>query len=107
MAVNSEWLSLMPSTATYQNITSNNVYGGRIAGTVVSFKCHIKTNRIENTGKDGVLISLSGTVYMDDVYDVQKTALLTLPDGSQPKITNVQTFYDEIGPHHTTIDFEG
>jgi len=102
-----EWASLMPSTATFQNVASRDVYGNRTAGSTVTFKCHIKTNRLEQSAPDGVVVSLSGTIYMDGVYAVQKNAILTLPDGSQPKIKGVQTFYDEVGPHHTTIDFEG
>ena len=97
----------MPTTATYQNVSSTDIYGKRTGGTVVTFKCHIKTNRIENHTAEDRVVSISGTVYMDDVYDVQKSAILTLADGSKPKITNVLTSYDEVGPHHTTIDFEG
>jgi hypothetical protein len=44
---------------------------------------------------------------MDAVYDVQEEAILTLPDGSTPKILSVKTFYDENGAHHTSVDFEG
>ena len=97
----------MPSTATFQNVTSRNVYGTRTAGSTVTFKCHIKTTRVEQSNPDGSVVSLAGTLYMDGVYSVQKNAILTLPDGSQPKIKDVQTFYDQTGPHHTTINFEG
>ena len=101
------WASLMGSTATYANVLSRDVYGNRTASTPVTFKCHIKTLRLENASSDTAVVSLAGTIYMDGVYDVQKNAILTLPDGYQPKIKNVATFYDENGPHHTTIEFEG
>lgn len=97
----------MVSTATFQNVASRDVYGKRTGGAVVSFKCHVKYNRRENYDAEGHLVVLGGTVIMDDVYNVGKAAILTLPDGSTPKIITVQTFFDEVGPHHTTIDFEG
>jgi hypothetical protein len=99
--------SLMATTATYQNVASRDVYGSRNGGTVVTFKCHIKLNRREAYTPEGNTISYGGTIYMDNVYDVQKNAILNMPDGTHPKILNVQTFYDEVGAHHTTIDFEG
>ena len=105
--INSAWTALMVSTGTYQNITSRDVYGKRTGGTAVSFKCHVKYNRREAYSPDGHLVILGGTVIMDDVYNIGKAAILTLPDGSTPKIINVQTFFDEVGPHHTTVDFEG
>jgi hypothetical protein len=101
------WLDLMGSTATYANVSSRDVYGKRTSSTPVTFNCHIKTMRIETANPDSSVVSLAGTLYMDGVYDVQKNAILTLPDGYQPKIKDVFTFYDEAGPHHTTIDFEG
>lgn len=102
-----EWLALMASTATYQNVSSRDVYGKKTGGTVVSFKCHIKLNRRETYDSEGNNVVYGGTVIMDGVYDIQKNAILNMPDGTTPKILNVQTFYDEVGPHHTTVDFEG
>jgi hypothetical protein len=98
---------LMITTATYQNVTSRDVYGTRTGGSAVTFKCHIKYNRRETYMPDGTMVVFGGTVIMDDVYNVTKGAILNLPDGTKPKILSVQTFYDEVGPHHTTIDFEG
>jgi hypothetical protein len=97
----------MVSTASYQNVTSRDQYGKRTGGTSVSFKCHVKYNRREAYTPEGNMVTLGGTVIMDDVYDVGKSAILTLPNGDTPKIITVQTFFDEVGPHHTTIDFEG
>lgn len=101
------FIELMSSTATFQNVSSLDIYGKRTGGPVVTFRCHIKTNRIESHTPEDKVVSIAGTVYMDDVYDITKNAILTLPDGSKPKITNVLTSFNEFGPHHTTIDFEG
>jgi len=101
------WKELMVTSASYEDVTSRNVYGARTGGTAVSFMCHIKFDRREAYTSDGQLVTFGGTVYMDGIYNVSKGAILNLPDGTHPKILNVQTFYDEVGPHHTTIDFEG
>lgn len=102
-----QWKTLMVSTASYANVSTRDVYGNRTAGTPVSFKCHIKTARVEQGTAEGSIVNFAGTLYMDGVYDVQKNAVLLLPDGTSPKIKDIQTFYDEKGSHHTTISFEG
>lgn len=101
------WAGMFPTTATYQNVTSRDIYGAKSVGSAVTFKCHLKTQRVEDFQGDGDVVSLAGTAIMDGVYDVQKGALLTLPSGDTPKITKVDTFYDEVGAHHTTIEFAG
>jgi hypothetical protein len=101
------WKGLMITDASYQNVSSRDVYGTRTGGSTVTFKCHIKYNRRETYMPDGTMVVYGGTVYMDGVYSVNKGAILNLPDGTHPKILSVQTFYDEVGAHHTTIDFEG
>lgn len=101
------WKALMVTAASYQNVASRDVYGTRTGGTTVSFYCHIKYNRREAYTPEGNLVTYGGTIYMDGVYDIQKNAILNLPDGTHPKIISIQTFFDETGAHHTTVDFEG
>lgn len=106
MSIN-QWLDLMPTTATFANPSGFDVYGKPTAGTAVSFKCHISRNQKQVFTADGVAVLQGGTVQMDGVYDVEEEAILTLPDGSTPKILAVKTFFDENGAHHTSLDFEG
>lgn len=101
------FLSLLNTECTYSNITARDVYGNRTAGTTVTFKCYLHLDRIESYDAEGSSVNRTGKAVMNGVYDVQKGAILTLPDGSTPKITKVTTFYDENGTHHTTIEFEG
>ena len=107
MTINAQWLQLMPSVATYANVASRDVYGTRTAGSTVSFHCHISLKRLENQVEEGNTVAIAGTIIMDDVYDIQKGAILTLPDGSTPRVKAVSTFFDEVGPHHTTVECEG
>ena len=102
-----QWLDMMPTTATYANPSGLDVYGKPTAGTVVTFKCHISRNQRQVFSPDGVVVLEGGTIQMDDVYDINEQAILTLPDGSTPKILSVRTYYDENGAHHTSVDFEG
>jgi len=107
VTIDAQWLQLMPSVATYANVASRDVYGTRTTGTPVSFHCHVSLKRLENQIEEGNTVAVSGSVIMDDVYDIQKGAILTLPDGSTPRVTAVSTFFDENGPHHTTVEFGG
>lgn len=106
MSIN-QWRDLMPTTATFANPTGYNVYGKPTAGTVVTFKCHISRNQRQVFSPEGVAVLQGGSIQMDDIYDVEEEAILTLPDGSTPKIIAVKTFFDENGAHHTSLDFEG
>lgn len=106
MSIN-QFVDLMPTTATFANPSGYDVYGAPTAGTVVSFKCHISRNQKQVFTPTGVAVLQGGTIQMDDVYDIDEEAILTLPDGSQPKILSVKTFFDENGEHHTSLDFEG
>ena len=106
MSIN-DWLDLMPTTATFANPSGFDVYGKPTAGTAVSFKCHISRNQKQVFTPDGVAVLQGGTIQMDGIYNVEEEAVLTLPDGSTPKILAVKTFFDEYGAHHTSLDFEG
>lgn len=103
----SDFFDLMPTTATYQNQTGYNIYGQPTVGEVVTFKCHISRQNISSYSPEGLSVVEGGTIQMNGIYDITKEAKLTLPDGSNPKILQVKTFFDENGEHHTTIDFEG
>lgn len=102
-----DWLDMMPTTATFANPSTFDVYGKPSVGTTVSFKCHISQNQKQTFTPEGVVVLQGGSLQMDAVYAVDQKAKLTLPDGSTPKILSVKTFYDENGPHHTTLDFDG
>jgi hypothetical protein len=106
MSIN-QWRDLMPTTATFANPSGFDVFGKPTPGPVTTFKCHISRNQRQVFSPEGVTILQGGSLQMDDVYDVGEEAILTLPDGSTPKILSVKTFFDENGPHHTTVDFEG
>jgi hypothetical protein len=98
-----QWAEVMTQTATYQNVSSLDVYGNRSLGSTVSFYCHISKSRREVFNKEGIKVITSASVYMDGVYDVQAGAKIVLPDGSSPPIVDVMVSYDEHGPHHTTL----
>lgn len=106
MSIN-QWRDLMPTTATFANPTGYNVHGKPTAGTAVSFKCHISRNQRQVFTPEGVAVLQGGSIQMDDIYDIREEAILTLPDGSTPKILGIKTFFDEKGAHHTSLDFEG
>ena len=106
MSIN-DWLDLMPTTATYANPTGYDVYGKPTAGVAVPFRCHISRNQRQVFSPEGVAILQGGTIQMNGIYDIAEEAILTLPDGSTPKILSIKTFFDENGAHHTSIDFEG
>ena len=95
---------LMITSGTYQNIASRDVYGARTGGTAVSFNCHLTLTRSDRyDANNAPQVGFSGTMVMDDVYDIEKGAIINIADLEARAIT-VTTYYDEIGENHTTVE---
>lgn len=103
----SDFFDLMPTTATYQNQTGYDIFGQPSVGQTTTFKCHISRQNLSRYTPEGLSVVEGGTIQMNGIYDITKESLLTLPDGTTPKILAVKTFFDEDGEHHTTVEFEG
>jgi hypothetical protein len=98
---------LMPTSGAYQNISSRDVYGKRIGGPAVPFKCHITLNRNDRySAEDSGTVVYSGNLIMDDVYDIAKGAIITI-EGERVKAVRVTTYFDEVGANHTSVEFSG
>ena len=98
---------LMITEGVYQNISSRDVYGKRIGGTSVSFKCHLTISRndlydAENSSR----VTYSGNIIMDGVYAIEDNAILTI-EGLSLKATKVTTYFDESASHHTSVELSG
>jgi hypothetical protein len=98
---------LMITSGSFQNVSSRNVYAKRTGGASVPFKCHLTLNREDRySQEDSGTAVFSGNIIMDDVYAINKGAIISI-EGQSVKATRVTTYYDEFGSHHTSVEFSG
>lgn len=98
---------LMITSGSFQNVASRDVYGKRTGGAAVAFQCHLTLNREDRySQEDSGTAVFSGNIIMDDVYAINKGAIISI-EGQSVKATRVTTFYDEVGSHHTSVEFSG
>lgn len=98
---------LMITSGSFQNVASRDVFGKRTGGTPVPFKCHLTLNREDRySQEDSGSTVFSGSIIMDNVYNMQKGAIISI-EGQTVKAVRVTTYFDEIGANHTSVEFSG
>jgi len=106
VTIDSEFLSLMPSTVTVYAQTARDAYGKQTfspAGKTV--RCRVVPTNDVVRDSNGREIVAGGRVYCFGTPSVSVDSRLVLPDESEPSIVSVQVQNDETGTHHTVITF--
>lgn len=107
MGISSEFLPMMRETITLTAQSSLDRYGKQsFAASGTSYRARLIWEERILRDKEGREIVESGRAI---IYGVASSATpqwrITLPDGSTPKITMVDTIQDEFGDHHSVIGF--
>ena len=107
MGISSEFLPMMLETVTLKGQASVDRYGKQTFATSgTSYRARLIYNERILRDKQGREIVEAGRAIL---YGVAASATpqwqITLPDGSTPKITSVDTVQDEDGNHHSVIGF--
>lgn len=107
MGIPSEFLPMMRETVTLTAQASLDRYGKQsFAASGTSYRARLIWQERILRDKQGQEIVESGRAIL---YGVAASATpewrITLPDGSTPKITMVDTIQDEFGDHHSVIGF--
>jgi len=107
MTLPNHFSDLMTQSASYQNPSTRDLYGARTFATAVNFMCHITYSQKNMMKGDGTTVVIDGTLKMDGIYSIQQGAQIVFADSSTAEVITVRTYYDESGPHHTSVDFSG
>lgn len=107
MTLANHFSDLMTQSASFKNPSSRDVYGARTFATAVSFMCHITYSSKNVLKSDGTIVVADGTLKMDGLYTIQQGAQIVFADSSIAEVIAVRTYYDEVGAHHTSVDFSG
>lgn len=99
-----EFLELMGQTIQRKPAQGLTAYGQRTHKPPVEHQCHLKQGLVEVSQPDGETREAEGTIWLAGVFpDVTTADRVILPDGKETGVVQVQTVYDEDGPHHTVI----
>lgn len=79
-------------------------YGRRTYRAPVEIGCHIDGKSVDVVTAEGSTVSGSGTCWLNGHYpDIGLADRIVLPEGGDRGLVEVQTVYDESGPHHTKL----
>lgn len=111
--IDPEFLELMPSYVFIARYTGEDAWGNNTFAAAESIRCRIDASTVDSGGgalRSGTVVvptRQTNTIYTDYTeppFTVRDK--ITLPDGRTPRITSVNTEYDERGPHHQVITCE-
>lgn len=98
---------LMPSTVTVERITGRDTYGQPTFGTALGpFQARVNNVQRNVIGPSGQMVVAKGRAWLDTVEPFTVNDRVTLADGSQPTLLNVNQVPDENGPAYTSFDFQ-
>ena len=103
MAIDSEFLDLMPHTVTIANLSSRDAYGVPTYGTATSYRARVVRKAQIVKDVTGAEVVSSTQVWLFGTSGVTPESRITLPDSSTPKILMVESYPDEEGDHHDKV----
>lgn len=101
-----QWLDVMTQEFLLSRQSTKDVYNKSSYSAGELFNGHLMFDKAQRTDEKGRTIGRSGSVICFGVVTAANGDLLTLPDGTQVRISGTTTYYDEAGEHHTTLRFE-
>lgn len=106
MSIETDFLSMMPSTVTVYAKTSADAYGKiAFSPTGTAVRCRIQqTGRVVKTENNRDVYE-EGQVIFYGTPTITPDSKIVLPDGTSPLILSIRLYNDDTGPHHTTVSF--
>jgi len=107
VAISSEFLPLMLETVTLKGQSSLDRYGKQtFAASGTSYRARLVwEERILRDQQGREIVETGRAILYGAAASATTQWQITLPDGSTPKITSVDTIQDEDGDHHSVIGF--
>ena len=100
------FVDMMPATITVERITGRDKYNKPTYGAAASYPARINNVQKNVIGPDGQMVVARGRAWLDTVDPFTVNDRVTFPDGSHPKLLNVNQVPDEKGPAYTSFDFQ-
>ena len=104
MALETQFLSMMPDTVTVYPVSSLDNYGKRTwSATGTSYSCRIQATPGLIRDVEGREVVVTATIYLYGSPTLTTDHKVVLPDSSAPVIVSVSRVNDDTGGHHTVI----
>jgi len=100
-----DFLDCMPHIVTHAEFANRSEYGKPSYGSEVEYQARVTYKNQLVRAEDGSEILARGVIWFGGAPVISTIDLVTLPDGSAPKILAVELISDEDGPHHTKLFF--
>lgn len=108
MSFDPDYLELMPSTLTVNEVSGFNSYGEpTYSTTTTTYRCLITEKPTQVFDQMGEEVVATHHVIVASTSRLSATAEYTFPDGSTPHLASMSVFYDEDGIHHHELFFGG
>lgn len=106
MGIEREFLELMPQTIAWEQFAALDKYGEVTDyADPVDIRCRVTRVHDRLLGPDQVEVLITAKAWLFGHYEIKKQDRITLPDGTQPPIADVEHYPDEEGDHHTVVLF--
>ena len=108
MAIETDYLDMMPDTVTFYGQSALDKYGKRTwASTGASFRARVQDQSRLYRDAQGREVVLTGKAYLygATAAGITTDSKIVLPDGSSPVIYLVTTNSDESGAHHVVVEY--
>lgn len=104
MAIEADFLALMPTTVTVFDVASTDAYGKlSFSATGTAVRCRLQPSDEVVKDADNRDVIAKGTIIFFGTPTITTSSKIVLPDNTVPLIVSVQIFNDDIGAHHTTV----
>ena len=107
MALDPDLRKMMQNTVTIRRRTGYDAYGGRTFGAGTEYNAYVQYGVERDFDDEGMELQVAGgRIFVDGAPRVTVDDEIELPDGSKPRIVNVEYWTDEQGDHHEVILFK-
>jgi hypothetical protein len=101
--VDAELLELMPHTVVWIKKGGSTLRGEPLDGERTPIQCLYDEATSQVADFDGRTVNTVGTVYCDDVYQVEQEHRIEVPDGTKRRPVRVRQLSDDEGPYSTVV----
>jgi hypothetical protein len=100
-----EFLDMMPHLITFEPNVGTNLYSKPSYGSPQTVRGRVVYGAQKTTNEGGQEVVARGKVTVGATLGLTPKYRMTLPDGTQPVIINVDRYPDEYGAHHEVVFF--
>lgn len=104
MAIDRQVFTFMPHTVTITPYVSKNNYGEDVGGTPRTASAYVEPTKALNQGTTVNEETRPKQAYISDT-SITLRDKITLPDGSTPEISTIETHTEVVGLEHTVVTF--